>query len=71
MESASAREGRGRGGGVFSSWHEKELANIRVSCYFALLLRRISIQLKARQGKRVGVYFMEMGVYLAPVLDMS
>lgn len=48
----------------------KTRIKIRGSEAFALNLHEIPIRWKPK-GKREGVDFMEMGVYLAPVFDMS
>ena len=48
----------------------KTRIKIRRSEAFALNLHEIPIRWKPK-GKREGVDFMEMGVYLAPVFDSS
>ncbi len=48
----------------------KTRIKIRGSEAFALNMHEIPIRWKPK-GKREGVDFMEMGVYLAPVFDMS
>ena len=45
----------------------------KYSCFliFCVNFARDIHLLEVQQGKRVGVDFMEMGVYLAPVFDIS
>lgn len=50
--------------------HEKKKRNIIDSNGFVLTLYELSTRQKPK-SKRVGVHFIEMGVYLAPVFGSS